>query len=62
MGRFILFYNGWVIGFVVEMMVFMGKKIEYILNIIFEYDVLLYCILFRMKFLFDNKVLLYIGI
>lgn len=62
MGRFILFYNGWVIGFVVEVMVFMGKKIEYILNIIFEYDVLLYCIIFKIKFLFDNKVLLYIGI
>lgn len=62
MGRFILFYNGWVIGFVVEVMVFMGKKIEYILNIIFEYDVLLYCIIFKTKFLFDNKVLLYIGI
>lgn len=40
----------------------MGKKIEYILNIIFEYDVLLYCIIFKIKFLFDNKVLLYIGI
>lgn len=62
MGRFILFYNGCVIGFVVEVMVFMGKKIEYILNIIFEYDVLLYCIIFKTKFLFDNKVLLYIGI
>lgn len=61
MGRPTLFHNGWATGLAVEMMVSMGKKIEYTLNTIFEHDVSSYCIIFKTKSSLDNKVSLYIG-